>query len=299
MFFLAFDCSINLIDIVVKSNCGIMRQEQKEGGINMDFAITSYKEAQSLMELASFAGYLLLKNGAEVYRVEDTLTRICSSRKNIDHVEVLAIYTSVMISFRYEGEMITSLRKTNILDINLEKVALLNAFSRKFVQEDVSVKEGIALLEDIAKREKEFEGLKSNLVAAIGCSLFAIILGGTITDGIISFFIVNVELWILQMVSGWNLKFFVQTILGAVLASVMATTFHSVGWIHNLDAVTIGAVMIFFPGVAITNAVRDLMSGDILSGSTGIVKSLFVALALALGVGLVLRFYTMMGGVIQ
>lgn len=185
------------------------------------------------------------------------------------------------------------------MDINLEKVALLNAFSRKFVQEDVSVKEGIALLEDIAKREKEFEGLKSNLVAAIGCSLFAIILGGTITDGIISFFIVNVELWILQMVSGWNLKFFVQTILGAVLASVMATTFHSVGWIHNLDAVTIGAVMIFFPGVAITNAVRDLMSGDILSGSTGIVKSLFVALALALGVGLVLRFYTMMGGVIQ
>lgn len=35
--------------------------------------------AKEVMEIASFAGEILLSSGAEIFRVEDTITRICNS----------------------------------------------------------------------------------------------------------------------------------------------------------------------------------------------------------------------------
>ncbi|EGS31711.1 hypothetical protein HMPREF9130_1931 [Peptoniphilus sp. oral taxon 375 str. F0436] len=60
---------------------------------------------------------------------------------------------------------------------------------------------------------------------------------------------------------------------------------------HNIDHIIIGSIMLFVPGVAITNAIRDIMSDDFLSGLIGLVKAIFIALAIAIGVGIVLSFH--------
>ena len=44
------------------------------------------------------------------------------------------------------------------------------------------------------------------------------------------------------------------------------------------------------PGVAITNAIRDTMSGDFMSGLSRGMEAVFSALAIAFGVGIVLIF---------
>ena len=43
-------------------------------------------------------------------------------------------------------------------------------------------------------------------------------------------------------------------------------------------------MMAFVPGVMLTNAVRDLMSGDALSGITGTAMAILISIALAVGV---------------
>ena len=54
-------------------------------------------EYGALMEMAVRAGEIMLASGAEVYRVEDTITRICKACR-IDHVEIFATPTGIFVS---------------------------------------------------------------------------------------------------------------------------------------------------------------------------------------------------------
>jgi uncharacterized membrane protein YjjP (DUF1212 family) len=50
----------------------------------------------------------------------------------------------------------------------------------------------------------------------------------------------------------------------------------------------VGAIMILVPGIAITNALRDIMGGQLVSGVARSAEALAVAIGVASGVGLVL-----------
>ena len=52
---------------------------------------------KKVLILAIYAGEIMMKNGAEVYRVEDTITRICKACR-IDHVEIFATPTGIFVS---------------------------------------------------------------------------------------------------------------------------------------------------------------------------------------------------------
>ena len=51
-----------------------------------------------------------------------------------------------------------------------------------------------------------------------------------------------------------------------------------------------GALMPLVPGLALTNALRDLFKGDLLSGMVKICEALLTAFALGGGVGIILKF---------
>ena len=56
--------------------------------------------------------------------------------------------------------------------------------------------------------------------------------------------------------------------------------------IFNDQAIIVGCMMQLVPGVAITNFIRDSISGDFLSGISRGSEALFVAMAIAFGVGI-------------
>ena len=67
----------------------------------------------------------------------------------------------------------------------------------------------------------------------------------------------------------------------------------------NMDKIIIGAIMTLVPGVAITNIMRDIISGDIITGTTKLAEVLLVATSIAIGIALMLSALQMMfGGVI-
>ena len=55
--------------------------------------------------------------------------------------------------------------------------------------------------------------------------------------------------------------------------------------------------MLFVPGAAITNALRDFLTGDMLSGVARLTEAFAIAIALALGAGLVLKLWLYIGGI--
>ena len=73
--------------------------------------------------------------------------------------------------------------------------------------------------------------------------------------------------------------------LGILLVLLMA----SFNQFADYNKVIIGPLMTLVPGVALTTGIRDLISGELVAGSAKMMEALFIAIALAFGVGIVLQ----------
>ena len=60
--------------------------------------------------------------------------------------------------------------------------------------------------------------------------------------------------------------------------------------------IIIGAIMSLVPGVAITNIMRDIIAGDVITGTTKLAEVLLIALAIAVGIALAMSTVIFFGG---
>ena len=113
------------------------------------FIVKNKHEVKKLMILALNAGHELLKSGAETYRIEDTMTRICNSRENITRSESFVTQTVILIAVEFEGNVYTDFRRVSGEATNLDKISYINQFSRDFQVENISIDEGLEVIENV------------------------------------------------------------------------------------------------------------------------------------------------------
>lgn len=255
------------------------------------------KAQKKIIRLALFAGEIMMKSGAEIYRIEDTITRICRAC-NITYVEVFVTPTGIFLSLdkgEDDNEMITFIKRIKGTGTDLAKIAETNQFSRDFVNTDLSIEEGMERLEQIALR-KPYNVWIRILGAAFASAFFCVMFNGGLQDFICAFLIgpasYILSLGFEQIETNYFIKGFCCTAFAALLALICT----SLGLGQSSGPITIGALMLFVPGVAITNAIRDFLVSDMLSGLTRTAEAFFIAISLATGAGVVLRLWVLFGG---
>jgi uncharacterized membrane protein YjjP (DUF1212 family) len=72
-----------------------------------------------------------------------------------------------------------------------------------------------------------------------------------------------------------------------VVATFLAFLAVKLGWIADVDKVIIGNIMTLIPGIGLTNALRDLFTGDSIAGLLRSIEAVLTALAIAAGYFLV------------
>lgn len=254
------------------------------------FIIENRNEVKKLIVLALHAGESMLKNGAETYRVEDTMIRICNSRENVENVDAFVTQTGIFITLEYDGEIYSNFKRVRNININLIKINAINEFSRRFVCTNISIDDGLITMNEI-DNIKDYSRITKAISGATSGAFFCIMFGGNLNDFISSFTVSFIVINILMQIDRLKLTFFIDNFIGAFLASLFAIITVKIGIGDNLDMIIIGSIMYLVPGVAITNAIRDTMSGDSLSGLSKGMEAIFSALAIAFGVGVVLNFY--------
>lgn len=249
------------------------------------------KEVKKLLILAIRAGSIMLENGAETYRVEDTIMRMCKSRKKIKYVEAFVTPTGIFVSLEYNGEVMTYLKRIKSIKIDLNKIDLINSFSRNFVNSNMTISQGINELNKI-NNVNSYNTCSKIVFGSIAAAFFSILFGGTILDLFSSFLVSIIVLLITTKLSLSNITFFINNFCGAAIASILSIVFVKMGLGKNIDKIIIGSIMTLVPGVSITNAIRDTMSGDFISGLSRGMEAIVTALAIAFGVGLILNIYS-------
>lgn len=256
--------------------------------------ILSDDSAVLLSEVASNAGAIMLENGAEIYRVEDTIERIIRSKGNIRDVDVYSTFNVIILSFSYKGEIHTNIRRVKRRSNNLYYIDKVNTFSRAFVNGEISLKEAILALREI-KNDKGIPLKFKILGAGLAAGAFSILLGGGFEEMIVSFIVGMLAYYAAQLLESNDIGYFIVNFAYGSLVSVLTVLASGLIFGLSKDTVIISSMMAFLPGIMLTNAMRDMMSGDSTSGLTGAIIGILTSTALAMGVGFPISLLRLVG----
>lgn len=260
--------------------------------------VTVNQIEKNVLMLALRAGEIMLMSGSEIYRVEDTVTRICKAY-GIPYVEVFATTTGIFISLDSggEGKPYTIIKRIRKVAIDLDRISLINDFSRKLSDDPVPISEAMSLLEQIAAKEKYTFPLQV-LGGALVASFFTLMLGAGYREFLCSLVIGAGVYAFGHLLDSLQFHLFIRNFLACALIAFLAIICSTAGLASHTDAMIIGSLMIFLPGLAFTNAMRDSLSGDLLAGAARAMEAALTAISIASGVGVVIFIWVAAGGVL-
>lgn len=243
-----------------------------------------------VIHLSAEAGKIILENGGETYRVEETINRICKAY-GLKDADSYVTPTGIMISATdTTGLTISLVKRIRNRTVNLEKIALVNDLSRNIEPKKLDVDFVFKELEEISKKQRY--GVKTTLFfSAVTTSFFTLLFGGNFYDFLVSFFIGMILESFTIMLSRVRINDFITNVIGGAIAALFALTSVKMGLATNVDKIIIGSIMLLVPGLAITNAIRDTIAGDFVSGVSRGTDALLVAVAIAVGSGTVLKIW--------
>ena len=221
-------------------------------------------------------GDALLSSGAEIFRVEDRLIRLgyaCGATQ----MNVFVITSSIVITMEFPEENVRTqtrrIRKTGGNDF--EKLEKLNNLSRQFCQNPMSPEE---LREVFNQIDKVVPTQTGKLAGSI-----ALFYGGNLWDallaGLAGILIWGAQRHIRKYCMNEVTFQFVASFLTGCFICVMARLFPAL----HVDKIMIGDIMLLIPGLMATNAIRDILIGDTISGVMRFIEAMLLAAVLALG----------------
>lgn len=236
-----------------------------------------------ILDVASSTGYYLLKYGAEVNRVEDTVQRICYAY-GVDAVHVFAIAATMVTTVEKDGVTLTQSQRVQGIVPDLDKVEKLNALSRKICTEKLSYEEVVKEGNKI-KSAKVYSFWWNVLAYALIGGGFAVFFGGGIWEMTVAFIVGFLLKFVMQIAQRLQAPPFFANAAGAafIVALVQGATYIFNGL--NTEIATIGVLMNLVPGVLLTNCIRDFVATDYTAGAAKIMEAFMTAAAIALGVG--------------
>lgn len=246
-------------------------------------------DINEILHLSTYAGKIMLESGAEAYRVEETMNKISESL-GIEVPDCYATPTVIIASVYHGGETKSLVVRINKRSVDLQKVHKVNDLARNIKKNNYDVKEIQKKLEEIDK-EVRYSNEVTILFSAIGAFAFVFLFGGSIRDALAALiigFIVKIFDILFQKV---NLNSFFTTVFCSSILAFIAILTKKYGLSEDMDKVIIGSIMLLVPGLAITNAIRDTIAGDLVSGVARGLEAFLTAIAVAVGTGVVLSFW--------
>lgn len=260
------------------------------------------EEQGRILELCVDAGEMLLANGAEIYRAQQTMEWIAHSY-GAPNFHAYVLTNGLMASMDVGGQVErAAVRNTPRVDMNLGHITAVNELSREIAAGRVPLDDAFARLAAI-RAMRGFPGWLLALASACAAACFCYLVGGSVLDSftaLVPGFAAGLSGRLLaRMRTPLNKLISNMLSAGAVaFASVLCVQLLGMAGLRcSVDNVIIGGIVPLMPGIALTNGIRDMANCDYLSGTIRAIDALLVAAGIAMGVGLVLKAAALFPGV--
>ena len=230
-------------------------------------------------------GQYMLQSGGEVSRVEDSIRRM-SAAFGAERADVFTITSSIMVTiYAPDFGTVTQTRRVGGQQFDLSRLESLNQLSRRICADHLTLAETDAALAEIQGEKQYPFALQIFLYAAISAS-FSLFFGGSAMDAVASG-IIGVGLKCLdRLIRRMDANALLSSLLCSCLGGVLAALSVRLGLGESADMISIGNIMLLIPGIALTNSLRDMFSGNTISGLLRFSEAILLALVIAFGFAL-------------
>ena len=235
-----------------------------------------------LVDTAILVGEIMLKNGAETYIVEQTMDKLLKTT-NMKHIETVVMTTSIIVTLSDPKiEHITAVSRIHERTTNLNRIYHVDYLVDQYCQGKIDLEELFHSLKKL-KQFNQYRQFLNNIALILIPPAFTIMLNGTWIDAISATICGIILVLLHKMFSLIKTNDFIRnTVIMLIVTIVSEILSKLIG--SSVDSVIIGVMMPYVPGIAITNAARDTLSADYMSGAGRLLDALIQAFAVALGV---------------
>lgn len=240
-------------------------------------------------------GEQMLVSGAEVNRVEDSISRMCKVY-DAKRVDVFTITSSIVVSLQLKsGNTLTQTRRIFRYATNLDKLDRLNNLSRYVC---AYRPEAEYLRNEIEKigNGRIYSPLVQYLIFGLIAGMFTIFFGGDLNDAAVSAVIGMLLKLAITFVQRVDKNVVFVNIACSFVVGMLGVLLVRTGIGHSFEKIAIGNIMLLIPGLVLTNSIRDIISGDTISGLLRLSEAILAALSISVGFALVSVF---VGGIFK
>lgn len=241
-------------------------------------------ETEKLLNFSCEMGRQLLQNGAEIYRVEESIRRLLAAYGR-EQTEVFAIPSCIILNIQEGERNYAKTVRTQTASNNLRRLSDLNALCREICRETPPVEENWSRLQKILE-EPCYTRRVSYGAYGLVAFFFTLFWGGSLLDAGVAFFCGLVVKAVLSFMRRVQANEFFTNLTAAFLLALAPLILAEAGTGADEDMIIIGTIMLLVPGIAITNVMRDVLAGDFLTALTRFAEVLIVGVAITVGVAM-------------
>lgn len=226
---------------------------------------------------------MMIAAGAEIYRAEESAKRVLQAY-GMKQTDVYATTSNIIVSVETaDGAVKTHTRRVPQIATDIEKVHRLNHLVRRLSTSPIAVEQLPAEIEAV-RQTPQYKTWVVTLFYGVIAAAFYLFFGGRhvveffasfgagIVSGLLTFGLDRVK------ANKFLVKF-----LCAFAACVISFSLKRLHCIDSVDYIIISNIMTLIPGIGLTNSLRDLFSGDSISGVLRLIEAALLALAIACG----------------
>lgn len=246
------------------------------------------EELRDVIDLALWAGQLLLQYGAESDRVEETVHRL-GTGLGCDWMDIL-VSPNVIIATTISGEEFrTKTRRVVTMGINMTVLAEINELKHQVSAGRMNRFQVRRELERIGKVQPAYNRWVVVLAVGLACAAFSRLLGGDAGVFLVTMVAASTAMFVRQELARRQINSLLVVIVTAFVAGLLG----SAATVYRLSAepqlALAASVLLLVPGVPLINAAEDLIKGHLVTGIVRGITGGLVSMCIALGLLLALR----------
>lgn len=259
------------------------------------YILAEETDEDMLIELLKLVSQVTLESGAETYRAEEICKYIARSH-GASEIDSFALPTGIYFTVSFDGKKErTIVKRIKKRSINLEHIDLVNTLSREVSKGSMKVKEAISVLNSMHDNLNSNKSEFALLYGGISAAFFTLLFGGEFGEFAIALGSGIIVTYLTKDLYKLDSYQFLVAFVGGVVISASAILGSALVDTINYQNIIVGGMMPLFPGLAMTNAIRDTIRGDLVSGIARGTEALLVATSLAIGAGVTIYLSNLLG----
>lgn len=248
----------------------------------------THDELTEVIDLALWVGQLLLQNGAETQRIEETVHRI-GTGLGCDWMDVYVHMTGVMLTASSGAEFRTKVRRVVRVHMNNDILTRVNNLSRRVTLGEVKAAECREELAHISTLHSQYNRWTVVVMVGLACAAFCRLFGADFTAVAVTFLAASAAMFTRQELTKQHFNNYVIVTATAFTGSLIAAllTHYLIVTPDAIHAIY-ASTLLLVPGSQLINSFSDMIKGYTMMGIARGFTGALISMAIAVGLVMVL-----------